>query len=200
MNIFSYPDPRTAFISNHPNFIQHSENCLCFVSTGLETVPSVIFTKISGLNPCLADCTSLFTFKGIHIFGSAGASTMQHHLETGEQLGFSDCRQWLPPTFTLCSWGSSQRASLLQRATQQAVQHHPRTYLEKYCYLVWLVPTTKGEAMDTAYLLPAVRVWRCIQFISPVFPEFHFIDWLAKHFKSKTNTSFILLWLHSRCS
>lgn len=74
------------------------------MSTWLETVPSVI-TKISGVNPCLSDCTGLFTFKGIHILGSAGASTMQHHLKTGAQLDSSDCRQWVPPTFTVCSWG-----------------------------------------------------------------------------------------------
>lgn len=98
MNIFSYSDPRTAFIFNHPNPIQDSENCICFVSTGLETVPSVIFMKIRRVYPCLADCTGLFTFKGIHIFGSAGASTIQYNLKTVVQLGSSDCRQWIPPS------------------------------------------------------------------------------------------------------
>lgn len=103
MNIFSYPDPRTAFIFNHPNLTHDSENCICFMSTGLETVPSVILMKISRVNPCLADCTGLFTFKGIHIFGSAGASTIQHHLKTGAQLGSSDSGH--TPTFTMCSRG-----------------------------------------------------------------------------------------------
>lgn len=74
MNTFSYSDPRTAFISNHPNLTQDSEDCMCFMTTGLEN---------RRVNPCLADCTGLFTFKGIHIFGAAGASTIQHHLKTG---------------------------------------------------------------------------------------------------------------------
>lgn len=170
------------------------------MSTWLETVPSVIFMKISGVNPCSSDCIGLFTFKGIHILGSAGASTMRHHLKNGAQLGSSDCRQWYHPPSQCVPGGSSQRTSLLWRAAQQAVQHHPRTYLEKYNYLVWLVTTKNGEEMDTAYLFLSVKVWRRILFTLPVFPEFHFVDWLAKHFKSKTNTSFILLWLHSRCS
>lgn len=167
------------------------------MSTGLETLPSVILMKISRVNPCLADCTGLFTFKGIHIFGSAGASTIQHHLKTGAKLGSSDSGHLHS---VLLGRAASQRISPLQRAAQQAVQHHPKTYLEKYYYLVWLVIPKKGEEIDTANLLPSVRAWRCILFTSLDFPEFHFINWLAKHFKRKTNTSFILLWLHSRCS
>lgn len=112
MNTFSYPDPRTAFIFNHPNLTQDTVNCICFMSRELETMPSVISMKISRVNPCLEDCTGLFTFKGIHIFGSAGASTIQYHLKTGAQLGFSDCRQWVPPTLSVCSWGVQQAREL----------------------------------------------------------------------------------------
>lgn len=39
------------------------ENCMCSVSTGLETVSSVMLMKIHRVNPCLADCTVYFYLK-----------------------------------------------------------------------------------------------------------------------------------------
>lgn len=106
MNIFSYPDPRSAFILNHSSLNHESENCICFMNTRLETVPSDIFMKIRRVNPCLADCTGLFTFKGIHIFWFGRS---QHHTASSENWGTTGVfRQWASHILTVHSWGSSQ--------------------------------------------------------------------------------------------
>lgn len=125
---------------------------------------------------------------------------MRHHLKTGAQLGSSDCRQWVPPTFTVCSWGEQPENFPAPKSSSAGCSAPPQDRSGKVQLPSLISNNQKWRGNGHCVSFPIRQSLKAHSVYIASFPEFHFVDWLAKHFKSKTNTSFILLWLHSRCS
>lgn len=76
----------------------------------------------------------------------------------------------------------------------------PATRPGKCYHPVWLATRKKRRGSGQRASFSICQSLKVHSVYIACFSQFHFIVWPAEHFKSKTNTSFILFWLHSRCS